>query len=176
MNEQTSTTRAISVGDLYRSGVPTWLAPGTLARFVAGELPPDERERVTAVLAHSPAQAALSKLLMDLAPDSALLAAAASAPEAAHHRHVRSVQRHAVGHVARHHRGLRWLGVAAVLAMAIGLWGWHRVDVLRDAPALVSNPAAQSDGDTIFDSGMDGKAAVPPHRDEIFRASFNGSS
>jgi hypothetical protein len=176
MNEQTSTTRAVSVGDLYRSGAPAWLEADTLARFVAGELPPGERDHVAAVLANSPAQAALSKLLADLAPDSALLAAAISVPEETHHRHERSARRHVAGHVSRRHRGLRWLGVAAVLAMTVGLWSWHRVDVLKDAPALVSNPAAQSRGDTIFDSGMDGKASVEPHRDEIFRASFNGSS
>ncbi|HET8898776.1 MAG TPA: hypothetical protein VFN09_08415 [Rhodanobacteraceae bacterium] len=170
------TDNKIRLTELYRGSQPGRPTADALVRYVDGDLSAAETSELTAQLDSAPELAALAALLGELAPASATLAAAVGTPAVAHRRHSRRAATHAVGHHAgRRHHGMRWLSAAAVLALSLGLWGWHHVEVGHGAPVQAAAPASHSEGDAIFGAGMDGHR-VASNADEIFRASFNQKS
>lgn len=178
-----------NLAELYRRlcacGDAPLLDAETLTAFAAGTLNAEQRERALRVLAVSPGQADLARLLVELAPASEVLAAAAAHRSEGHVRHGSNVRRvHAVAQpavprrVSRTHRatGLRWFAAAAVLVAVAGLWGWHHVDAVNGA-AIASAPAVPTPADTIFNASMGHAVAVQSskadHSDQIFSSSFH---
>ena len=168
------TGQSITLRDLYRRSQPGCVDADTLVRFAAGEFSADAHAEIAARLAALPGQDAVVRLLAELQPDSARLAASITAADAPHQRVSRHISRHAI-HAPRARRGLRWLAAAAVLVAVAGLWSAHHVIALEGMPAVVASPNAalpQVD-DGIFGSGMDGRIAATSHDDDvIFRATF----
>ena len=179
-----------SLSSLYRRfsarplGLGEALDADTLVAAAEGSLRGDRRDEVAMRLAHSPAQTDLVRLLRDLAPASADLAAAVQGR--AHVAHVAHAsrgrpQRHAVA--TRRPGRLRWASLAACLAVALGAVGvfQHRAHLQEEA-AMAAAMEAASRPDRIFTSidrifSTMSETAVHAdtvHHDGVFRADFNG--
>ena len=149
----------------------------------ADEVDSARRDRVAASLAVSSPHADLARMLHTLQPVSACLAEdVRERGRSAHPARVRE-QRVAAG-ARRGHRvhRLRWAGgIAACLAVALGLWSWHHDDAQQHAAmAMQSAPAGDrifASNDVIFSSSSD--ARQQEHRnsersDELFHGNFSG--
>ncbi len=176
-----------SLSSLYRRfsarplGLGEALDADTLVAAAEGSLRGDRRDEVAMRLAHSPAQTDLVRLLRDLAPASADLAAAVQDRAHVAHAPRGRAQRHAVA--MRRPGRLRWASLAACLAVALGAVGvfQHRAHLQEEA-AMAAAMEAASRPDRIFTSidrifsTMNESAvhADTVHRDGVFRADFNG--
>lgn len=182
----------MNLAELYRHLCESSAAPSldadTLAAFAAGRLNAEQRDAVLRVLAVSPQQADLARLLVDLTPASETLAAAAAQRSQGHVRHGSTSTRRLRGvaqpaaprHVPRARRatGLRWFAAAAVLVAVAGLWGWQHAEAPGGGATVATAPATPASADTIFSSSMGHAVAVQNakadhHRDEIFSAGFH---
>ena len=172
-------TNTETLTDLYRRlgevDLPSGLDAEALVAYAAGELSADAARQVEVAITTSPRLVQLLALLRDLAPASADLAQAVQAQTVAggHRRHAHAAPEHRV-RATRTHRPARWLSVAAVLLVALGMWGWQRVDVPHTSTTAEVPTATQQAPDSIFDSGMDHRLAAgqPPNSDQIFRTDF----
>lgn len=176
--------------DLYRlvceRGDAPYLDAETLAAFAADTMSAEQREQVLQVLAASPEQADLARMLAELAPASEALATAAVQRSEGHARHGSTVRRlHVAGQAASHPHvrrvrrtaGLRWFAAAAVFVAVAGVWGWHQVEAPSSGTTIASTAAMPAPADTIFSSDMSPTVAVhngaADHSDQIFSSSFH---
>ncbi len=170
-----------SLSTLYRRlaarppGLGETLDADTLVAAAEGSLRGDRRDEVAMRLAHSAAQTDLVRLLRELAPASAQLAAAVQGRAHGAHAPRGRLQRHAA---ARQPGRLRWASLAACLAVALGAVGvfQHRAHLQEEA-AMAAAMEAASRPDRIFTSvdrifSTTGDAATSV--DAVFRADFNG--
>lgn len=163
-----------------RDGLGGLLDAGTLVAAADGSLRGDRREEVAMRLARSDVQTDLVRLLRELAPASQALADEVSGSSvAAHSRNGRRL-RHAAG--PRSRSGLRWAGLAACLAVALGVVGayQHRQRTHEEAMAAAMEAAARPDRiftsvDRIFSSRIDAAQPDTPASDALFRSNFNGT-
>ena len=176
-----------SLSSLYRRlsahprGLGEALDADTLVAAAEGSLRGDRRDEVAMRLAHSAAQTDLVRLLRDLAPASADLAAAVQGRAHVAHASRGRLQRHAVA--TRRPGRLRWASLAACLAVALGAVGvfQHRAHLQEEA-AMAAAMEAASRPDRIFTSidrifSTMSETAVHAdtvHHDGVFRADFNG--
>ena len=147
-----------SLSNLYRrmgsaapKGAPELLDADTLVAASAGRLGGDRRDEVAALLADSPVQTGLVRMLHDLAGDAAEVAHAVNARNRHSHERGRGRVRHAF---ASTDRRLRWVGIAACLMLVVGA-------VVRMAPFT------QTDSSTIAESMQPDR--IFTSEDEIFR-------
>lgn len=137
------------------------------------------RDAVVAKLADSARHADLTRMLRALKPESEALATSVGEQRrAAHPQHARG-QRPAAGARRGHLHGLRWAaGMAACLAVVLGLWSREHADV---AQGVVAGSRTTTLPDTIFASNdrifstVDDSRhrGAPSHRgDEVFRGGF----
>lgn len=183
MTEHTDNT---NLAELYRRLCERDDAPlldaETLTAFAAGTLNAEQREQVLGVLAISPGQSDLARMLAELLPASDALAAGAVHRSQGHDRHGATVRRlHAVSQPALQRRArrsasMRWFAAAAVMVAVAGLWGWHHVEAPGRA-AVASTPTSSAPTDTIFSSDMSHAVAVQrtraDHSDQIFSSNFH---
>lgn len=160
------------------SGPAGLLDADTLVAASAGTLKGDRRDEVAARLSRSPAQTDLVRLLRDLAPQSAALAATVA--ERQGHAHVRDARGHRHGHAARRHaRPLRWVGLAACLSLVVGAVFWQaRID--KSGPSGSQMTAhTEARPDRIFTSqdrifSMSDDRVMQAAADGVFQSDFNG--
>lgn len=174
-----------SLAELYRrlcqQGGAPHLDADTLTAFAAGTLSAEQREQVASVLAASPEQADVVRMLAELAPASEALAAGAVHRSEGHLRQGSTVHRlHAIGQPTPQRRvrrsaGLRWFAAAAVMVAVAGMWGWYHVEA-PSAAAMADTEATPAPADTIFSSSMNHQVAVQrakaDHSDQIFSSNF----
>lgn len=175
-----------SLSRLYRrltSARSVDVAADDLVATVSGEADAARREAVAARLAASAPEADLARLLNALQPASAELAEGVRRRGSAHPQRSREAR---PAHHARRvsHRPLRWVGgMAACLAVALGIVGvWHgKMDAPRDHDVVASASRAQAPDriftsqDRIFSSNdAPGHHAPSKHgADKLFRTDFS---
>ena len=161
------------------SGPAGLLDADTLVAASAGTLKGDRRNEVAARLSRSPVQTDLVRLLRELAPQSAALAATVA--ERQGHSHLRDAREHRRGHAARRHaRRLRWVGLAACLSLVVGAVFWQaRIDS-SDASGSQLTAHTQARPDRIFTSQdrifsmNDDRVVQQAAADGVFQSDFNG--
>lgn len=176
-----------SLSSLYRRlaarppGLGETLDADTLVAASEGSLRGDRRDEVAMRLAHSSAQTDLVRLLRDLAPASADLAAAVQDRAPVAHAPRGRVQRHAAG--VRQPGRLRWASLAACLAVALGALGafQHRAHLAEESAMAAAMEAASrpdrifTSVDRIFSMGNEAAAhADGTSHDGVFHADFSG--
>ncbi|MBN8482667.1 MAG: hypothetical protein J0L88_13875 [Xanthomonadales bacterium] len=176
-----------SLSSLYRrlatrpSGVGEMLDAETLVAAAEGSLRGDRRDEVAMRLAHSVAQTDLVRMLRELAPASAELAAAMQQHAHVAHAPRGRLQRHAAR--VRQPGRRRWASLAACLAVALGAVGLFQYRAhLHEEAAMAAAMEAASRPDRIFTSvdrifSMGNEAAAHADaapRDGVFHADFSG--
>jgi anti-sigma factor RsiW len=160
------------------SGPAGLLDADTLVAAAAGRLKDDRRNEVAARLSRSPAQTDLVRLLRELEPQSAALAA--SAAERQGHAHVRDARGYRHGHTARRHaRRLRWVGLAACLSLVVGAVFWHAGIDKSDPSGAQMTAHSAVRPDRIFTSqdrifSVTDERVVQGAVDGVFQSDFNG--
>jgi hypothetical protein len=175
-----------SLSSLYRrlnaqshAGVAGLFDADTLVAAAAGTLSGDRRDEVAARLSRSPLQTDLVRMLRELTPASeALVQGLGERQVAAHTRNGRGF-RHAAVAQRRQAVGLRWAGLAACLAVAIGVVSWHQHGVHSQEAAIAAAMEAAARPDRIFTSNDRIFSAKLEHaarggEDSLFHSSFNG--
>lgn len=155
-----------------------------LVAAVSGEADTARREAVAAKLAVSASQSDLARMLNALQPASAELAEGVRRRGSAHPQRSREAR---PAHHARRasHRPLRWVGgMAACLAVALGIVGvWHgKVDAPHHRDTVASVSAARlpdrifTSQDRIFSANDASAHRQSPNRatDKLFRTDFSG--
>ena len=176
-----------SLSRLYRrltSARSADLAADELVAAVSGEADATRREAVAAKLATSAPEADLARLLNALQPASAELAEGVRRRGSAHPQRSREAR---PAHHARRvsHRPLRWVGgMAACLAVALGIVGvWHgKVDAPHHRNVVASASTAQmpdrifTSQDRIFSSNDASEHHLSSKHgaDKLFRTDFSG--
>jgi len=108
------------------------------------------RDGVVARLADSPKYADLTRMLRALAPESEALATEVAGQRRAAHPQRAREQRHSAGARRGRLQGLRWAaGMAACLAVVLGLWSREHADVSQ---GVVAGARSTTLPDTIFAS------------------------
>lgn len=174
-----------SLTNLYRrlnvqsgTGAADLLDADTLIAAAAGTLRGDRRDDVAMRLSRSDVQTDLVRLLRDLAPAAAELAQGVGERQIAAHTRSGRPLRHAQG--MRNRVGLRWAGLAACLAVALGIVSVHQLRVRSDEAAMAAAMQAASRPDRIFtsvDHIFSGKVEARADAnagDAVFRSNFNG--
>ena len=162
-----------SLSALYRrltSGpAPLALDAETLASAADGTLARDE---VADVLARSPREAALVRMLGALKAESETLASdvARTTRETAHRRHARTAHRVAAG---RRHSGVtRWAtALAACLVAVVGVFSLRHSTAPTERSPTPAHTIARADHISHF--GME-TATATGKSDELFRSDFSG--
>ena len=160
------------------TGAADLLDADTLIAAAAGTLRGDRRDDVAMRLSRSDVQTDLVRLLRELAPATAELAHAVGERQIAAHVRGGRQLRHSQG--MRNRGGLRWAGLAACLAVALGMVSVHQLRVRSDEAAMAAAMQAASRPDRIFSSVdriFSGKveASADVHAgDAVFRSNFNG--
>ena len=170
-----------SLSDLYRrltaNRATLTLPADDLAAAADGSLAADRREAIAKVLATSPAEAGLVRMLRDLKSESQALAANVARTErhTTHRRHQRDAGRVAAGR--RFGGTARWAAaMAACLVAVIGVWTQRHLQMshtgAQSTHAVARSDVIFSTRDTIFNGAMDKpkNAARPDH---LFRGSFS---
>lgn len=174
-----------SLSSLYRrlgaraeAGQGELLDAETLVAAAGGSLRGDRRDEVAMRLADSDVQTDLVRLLRDLAPAAEALASAVRDRDGAAHAPRGRGLRHAAG--VRRHAGLRWAGLAACLAVAIGAIGVFQHRQRAEEAAMAAAMEAASRPDRIFTSvdriftARDDASRASQAGDALFHANFNG--
>lgn len=153
-----------------------------LAALAEGRVDAARRDALLAVLAESPADADLVKMLRELAPDSERLASAARGERG----HSRGHRRVAAGASHRHHVprrraafGFAGAGIAAALVCALAVVGWQQLASTNTASQPTAAVAAPDTvGDGIFHAPMDGARTADNDApaDQIFHAGMQGDA
>lgn len=173
MTERSLSNLYRRMGSAARKGAPGLLDADTLVAASAGRLGGDRRDEVAALLADSPLQTSLVRMLRDLAGDASDIATAVNARNRLSHERGRGRVRHAF---ASTDRRLRWVGIAACLMLVVGV-------VVRMAPFTHTGslPIAEESRqpDRIFTSVDEIFAAVDDvaqqlDSDQLFRSDFKG--
>lgn len=176
-----------SLSSLYRrlNAQPAGRADGlldadTLVAAAAGSLSGDHRNEVAARLSRSEVQTDLVRILRDLAPMAESVAQAVNARKVAPHARGGRTIRHAVGAARNRPAVMRWSGLAACLAVALGITSWHQHGVRTEEAAIAAALEAASRPDRIFTSNdrifsMKLDSPHQDHSDRVFISSFNGS-
>ena len=172
-----------SLSSLYRrlverpsGAVGDVLDAETLVAAAAGSLRGDRRDDVAMRLAHSPAHTDLVRLLRELEPASAALAAAVQERAPLAHASRGRLLRHAA--TLRQPGRLRWASLAACMAVALGVVGvmQHRAHVDEEA-AIAAAMEAAARPDRIFtsvDRIFSMKDESVPPVDAVFHGDFSG--
>lgn len=173
-----------SLSSLYRRlnaesrvGAIDLLDAETLVDASEGRLRGDRRDEVAMRLSRSEVQTDLVRLLRDLAPASAELAGRiADCERVGHQRPGRSTRHAARG---QRHVGMGWAGLAACLAVALGIGVYHQRGVDAEEAAMLAAMEAASRPDRIFTSvdeiftaRLDAEAPKTAI-DRVFNADFN---
>jgi hypothetical protein len=128
-------------------------------------------DQVAEVLARSPREAALVRMLGALRAESETLAAdvARTTRETTHRRHARTEHRVAAG---RRHSGVtRWAtALAACLVAVVGVFSLRHSAVPTTQPQTHAHAIAKSDRISHFGMEQDGAGGKP---DELFRSDFS---
>jgi anti-sigma factor RsiW len=176
-----------SLSSLYRrlNAQPQSRAEGlldadTLVAAASGSLSGDRRDEVAARLSRSDLQTDLVRMLRELAPEAEALASVVNERKAQPHQRTGRNVRHAA--TARQRpAALRWSGLAACFAIAIGAVSWHQHKQHLEEEAMIAamEAAARPDRiftstDRIFSTRVDAGAGHG-HEDRLFNSSFNGS-
>lgn len=156
-----------------RAGAADLLDADTLVAAAAGSLRGDRRDVVASRLAQSPAQTDLVRMLGELAPVSAELAAAVG--ERHVHEHSRGGRRiHHGSGVHRHARHARWIGLAACLMLVFGAIFWQQPGgdpMSGTAQSEVRPDRIFTSKDRIF--AVTDVNTVSTATDDLFRSDFN---
>ncbi|GAA0718326.1 hypothetical protein [Dokdonella soli] len=150
----------------------------------SGELSARHRDAVVEKLAASPQHADLARMLRALKPASEALATSMNEHRhGAHPLRAREQQRLAAGARRGHVHRLRWAaGLAACLAVALGVFAWHHEDGQHLMTAGTARTAPLPDriftsSDRIFASSSGeaghGESARHGGGDEVFRGRFS---
>ncbi|MEO8010832.1 MAG: hypothetical protein ABI650_04230 [Dokdonella sp.] len=150
----------------------------TLVDASEGRLRGDRRDEVAMRLSRSRVQTDLVRLLRELAPASAQLVSQVGEREVAGHQRSGRSTRHAAR--LQRHLGLRWAGLAACLAVALGIGVYQQrgLDADEAAMAAAMEAAARPDRiftsvDQIFSARHDAALPTSP-ADRVFNTDFNG--
>ena len=163
-----------SLSALYRrltaKPAPLVLDAETLASAAESTLADAARDDAAEILARSPREAALVRMLGALRSESETLAAdvASTTRETTHRRHARTERRVAAGR--RQSRVTRWAtALAACLVAAVGMFS------LRHSSAPTAPPPTHTiaKADRISHFGMEADGAAGKS-DELFRSDFSG--
>ncbi len=136
------------------------------------------RDAVVAKLAASTKHADLTRMLRALKPESEALANGVGEQRRAAHPQRAREQRAAAGARRGHLHGLRWAaGMAACLAVVLGLWSREHGDVAQGVVAGAKSTALPdtifASNDRIFSTVDDSRhRGSSSHRDEVFRGGF----
>ncbi len=173
-----------SLSSLYRRlnaesrvGAIDLLDAETLVEASEGRLRGDRRDEVAMRLSRSAVQTDLVRLLCELAPASAELVSRVGDREVAGHQRAGRATRHAAR--PQRHAGLRWVGLAACLAVALGVGVHHQRGIVAEEAAMIAAMEAASRPDRIFTnvdeifSSRDDSALPSTPGDRVFNASFN---
>lgn len=176
-----------SLSSLYRrlNAQPSGRADGmldadTLVAAAAGSLTGDRRDEVASRLSRSDVQTDLVRILRDLAPAAESVAQVVNERKISAHTRNGRTTRHAVGAARHRPTALRWTGLAACLAVALGIASWHQHGVRTEEAAIAAALEAASRPDRIFTSNdrifsMKMDSMHQDHGDRVFNSNFNGS-
>ena len=163
-----------SLSALYRrltaGPAPLALDAETVASAADGTLAADGRDSAAEILARSPREAALARMLGALKGESEALAAdvARTTRESTHRRQARTERRVASG---RRHAGVtRWAtALAACLIAVVGVFSVRH----STAPTAPTQTHAIAKADRISHFGMEADGAASKS-DELFHSDFSG--
>ncbi|MGB0135500.1 hypothetical protein [Dokdonella sp.] len=174
MTEQSLSKLFRQLSAQQRSGAADLLDADTLVAASAGTLRGDRRDEVASRLSRSPVQTDLVRMLGELAPASAELAAVVG--ERHVHEHSRGSRRLRHGSSERRvGHAVRWVGMAACLMLVVGAVFW----LPQGGDSRSGTAQSEVRPDRIFTSkdrifAMVEPGTVSSATDGVFQSDFNG--